>query len=186
MIQWGTRLGLVAALAAGCNGPDPGARTRPAPAANANPVVGPPAAAAARPQLSEQKGDDEGHAHEAPHGGSLIELGDEFAHLELLLDTATGRLTAYALDGEAERPVRLAQSSIVMTLTLPDAPSPIGVTLAPVESALTGEKAGDTSQFAAVVAELKDRKAFRGTVAALAIRGQSFSRVEFSFPAPEP
>jgi hypothetical protein len=138
--------------------------------------VEPPAAAG-------KNSDGEGHAHAAPHGGSLIEFGDEFAHLELVLDAATGRLTAYALDGEAEKSVRLTQPSIVLSLTVPDVLSPIVATLEPVENALTGEKAGDTSQFSATVAELKGRKAFRGTVASLAIRGQSFSRVRFEFPA---
>ncbi len=31
-----------------------------------------------------------GHEHAAPHGGTLIVLGDEFAHLELVLDPGTG------------------------------------------------------------------------------------------------
>jgi hypothetical protein len=101
----------------------------------------------------------------------------------LLLDAATGRLTAYALDGEAEKPVRLAQPSIAMALTVPDVLSPIDVTLTPVENALTGEKPGDTSQFVTAVPELKGRKAFSGTVTSLAIRGQTFSRVRFEFPA---
>lgn len=34
-------------------------------------------------------------------------LGEEFGHLELLLNKETGELTAYVLDGEAEKPVRL-------------------------------------------------------------------------------
>lgn len=127
--------------------------------------------------------DDGGHAHQAPHGGSLIELGEEFAHLELVLDTATGRLTAYVLDGEAEQAVRLAQSSIAMSLTVPEVLKPIDVTFAPVENALTGEKAGDTSQFVATVPALQGRKTFRGTVTAVTIRGQSFSAVRFEFPA---
>jgi hypothetical protein len=42
------------------------------------------------------------HEHTAPHGGSLVEFGEEFAHIELVLDSATGVLTAYVLDGEAE------------------------------------------------------------------------------------
>jgi hypothetical protein len=150
----------------------------------------PPASAASTPSsqtpaaAAGQKDDNEGgHAHSAPHGGSLIEFGDEFAHLELVLDAGSGRLTAYALDGEAERPVRLAQPAIGLVLTVPDVLSPIDVTLTPVENALTGEKAGDTSQFAADVPTLKGRKMFRGSVTTLTIRGQSFARVGFEFPA---
>jgi hypothetical protein len=132
----------------------------------------------------DKKGDEEGgHEHAAPHGGSLVEFGDEFAHLELVLDSNTGRLTAYALDGEAEKPLRLAQPSIAVVVTLPDVLPPIEVTLTAVENALTGEKAGDTSQFTASVPELKGRKMFKGSVTALTIRGRSFARVRFDFPA---
>jgi hypothetical protein len=167
--------------------PAPGAAV---PAANVSPVVETPTTPAAR-RAEEQAGpttkDGNGasHAHEAPHGGSLIELGEEFAHLELVLNAETGRLTVYALDGEAETPVRLAQPSIAMVVTMPNVLRPIDVTLEPVENALTGEKAGDTSQFVAIVPELKGRKAFRGTVTSLTLRGQLFSGVEFEFPSTE-
>ena len=35
-------------------------------------------------------------------GGTLVELGNEFAHVELVLDSNAGSLTAYVLDGEAQ------------------------------------------------------------------------------------
>lgn len=174
MMRLGTAAGLLASLIAGCSGPKPSAQ----PPASAVATT----AAEATP-AGMQKADDEFHDHEAPHGGSLIEVGEEFAHLELLLDAATGRLTAYALDGEAEQSVRLAQPSIVMSLAMPSVSSPVEVTLAPVENALTGEKAGDTSQFTAVVPALRGQTAFQGSVASLAIRGRTFSQVEFAFPA---
>ena len=59
------------------------------------------------------------HEHHPPHKGTLVEFGEEFAHLELVLDPATGKLTAYALDGEAEKAVRLKQTEIVVE-TAPD------------------------------------------------------------------
>lgn len=123
------------------------------------------------------------HAHEAPHGGSLVEFGDEFAHLELVLDEATGTLIAYALDGEAERPVRVAQPSVELILTVPGVAQPVVVTLAPVENTLTGEKAGDTSQFRAEVAELKGQKTFAGVVTGVTLRGRTFTHVAFEFPS---
>lgn len=112
-----------------------------------------------------------------------MELGEEFAQLELVLDSATGGLTAYALDGEAERPVRLTQPAMALTITIPEVLAPISVDLQPVENPLTGEKAGDTSQFQAVVPELKGRRLFRGTVAIVTLRGQTFERVPFNVPA---
>ena len=35
-------------------------------------------------------GGHSGHLHTAPHGGSLVILGETFAHLELLLDSEAG------------------------------------------------------------------------------------------------
>lgn len=119
-----------------------------------------------------------GHEHSAPHGGALIELGEEFAHLEFVLDAATGQLTAYALDGEAEKPVRLKQAEIELTLTQPV----LTVKLAGVANALTGETASDTSEFSATVAQLKGASGFKGTLNAVTIKGRAFKGVAFSYP----
>lgn len=181
------------ALTIGCSRPEPAPppiapppstpTSAPAPASNTSSAVEAPAPiaeqrAGGQPAPSAKQADG-GHDHEAPHGGSLIEFGDEFAHLELLLNADTGRLTVYVLDGEAETPVRLAQPAIVLMVTVPDVLSPISVTLEPVENALTGEKAGDTSQFVATVPELEGRREFRGTVSSLTIRGRAFFESSF-------
>src|SRR5205085_2013512 len=62
-----------------------------------------------------------GHEHTAPHHGQLVELGEEFAHVELVLDRKAGRLTAYVLDGEAEQPVRVTQPTLTLMCTAPPA-----------------------------------------------------------------
>jgi hypothetical protein len=48
------------------------------------------------------------HEHKAPHGGTPVVLGNEAYHLEFVLDPATGKLSAYVLDGEMEKFVRTA------------------------------------------------------------------------------
>ena len=126
------------------------------------------------------------HEHHPPHKGTLVEFGEEFAHLELVLDPATGVLTAYALDGEAEKAVRLKQMEIV--IEVPGEGGKTGVkdlktiTLKPVSSDLSGEKPGDTSEFNATVPQLKGVKEFDGVVKALNIRGKDFKDVKFNFP----
>jgi hypothetical protein len=120
------------------------------------------------------------HEHHPPHKGTLIEFGEEFAHLELVLDPATGKLTAYALDGEAEKAVRIKQGTIEIKITgIKDLPS---ITLKAQSNALTGEKEGDTSEFSATSDRLKNVKEFDGVVAALTIRGKEFKDVKFNFP----
>jgi hypothetical protein len=163
-----------AVLAAGCRGAAERAAPAPSAPAPASKTAAPAGAATAP---------SGGHEHAAPHGGTLVELGEEFAHLELVLDSATGQLSAYALDGEAEKPVRLSAPSLALVVTPADQTGPVAIELAPVENALTGERAGDTSLFRASVPTLMGRTAFTGRVETIAIRGRSFANVAFAFPS---
>jgi hypothetical protein len=119
------------------------------------------------------------HEHHAPHGGSLVELGEEYAHLELVLDQATGKLTAYALDGEAEKSVRIKQPTITLEIAVQDKVTT--VELGAVANVLTGETVGDSSQFEAVIEALRGVSKFQGSVATVTIKGQTFERVKFDF-----
>ncbi len=121
---------------------------------------------------------ESGHEHSAPHGGTLVELGEEFAHLEIVLDASTGKLTAYALDGEAEKAVRLKQPEIEITV----ANSATVVKLGGVANNLTGETTSDTSEFAGQSDALKGANSFEGVIRAVTIKGQPFKGVAFNFP----
>lgn len=122
-----------------------------------------------------------GHVHEAPHGGTLVVLADEAVNLELVLDAAAGKLTAYVLDGHAERGLRIAQPSIQLSLRR-GAGDPFDVTLVAVANALTGETAGDTSEFAATDERLRGPGAIDGVVRSVAVRGTAFADVPFRLP----
>src|SRR3954463_7317819 len=87
------------------------------------------------------------HEHHAPHKGTLIEFGEEFAHLELVIDQASGKITAYVLDGEAEKAVRVAQGTVEISVPKTDKTDAFTITLKAQASALSGEKEGDTSEF---------------------------------------
>lgn len=123
------------------------------------------------------------HEHHAPHGGTLVEIGEEFAHIELVEDDATGKLTAYALDGEAENAVRLKQKSIVLEILPAADQTSVTAELLAVANPLTGETEGDTSEYASSDAKLKSLKQFSGTIRELEIRGGKFKNVPFSFPS---
>lgn len=125
---------------------------------------------------------DHGHTHEhkAPHNGALVVLGDEFAHVEIVLDPADGKLTAYVLDGEAEKSVRVKQAELELKIALPG--EPLTLALKAVASSLTGETVGDTSEFSAQSDKLKDVKSFDAEVVAITARGQAFNAVKFNFP----
>ncbi len=116
------------------------------------------------------------HAHPAPHGGALVELGEELAHVELLRARPEGRVTAWILDGEAERGVPIAQAEIVIALRVPGA-APVKLTLRAVENALSGERVGATSQFTASHPRLTHPGALDGEIERLEVKGRVFEHV---------
>ncbi len=153
-----------AVLLAGCGGDKP-----------ADQPAAPPAPPAAK----------SGHAHKAPHGGALVEIGDHFAHVEVVLDDTTGKLTAYALDGHADEPVRLKHDALEIAIKpRQDSPTtpPLTVRLAAVANKLTGETVGDTSQFEGIVPQLKGAGTFDASIRKIEIRGKTFEALDFNFP----
>jgi len=129
----------------------------------------------------EHDDDSHSHHHEAPRGGTLIALGDHMGHFEMLLDAERGTLTIYALDGHAEHPVRLEAESFDLTLRLPDGEE-IEVSLAAVANPLTGETAGDTSQFEAQDERLQGLSAFQVMFPAFEFRGIDVPAMDVPFP----
>jgi hypothetical protein len=160
--------------ACGSRVPEPQPRPAAAPSAPATPATTFAASPAPTPTPA-------AHEHAPPHGGLLVEFGEEFAHLELLLNADTGTLQAFALDGEAERPLRLSQAAIEIDVK-PRTGTPFRVKLAPVASALSGEQVGDTSHFAGRSKALEGIGAFEGVVKAVKLKGQDFKDAGFSFP----
>lgn len=128
---------------------------------------------------------DHGHSHDAPHGGSLVGLGECFAHLEFVHVPEEGQVVMYVLDGDAQKGVRLETESIqaAVTVTEPEEKDAVKIELKPRANELTGEKAGDSSEFAGRAEALKTAKKVRGKVLKIEIKGQTFEDVEFVIPA---
>jgi hypothetical protein len=122
------------------------------------------------------------HEHHPPHHGSLQVLGDDFAHLEMVLDPGQGLLTAYALDGEAEESVRLAQKELRVRLRLEPSGKTVDLALKAVANELSGEAVGNTSQFEAHSKALLGQTGFRGSLARVDVRGAVFSKVRLRHP----
>ncbi len=67
------------------------------------------------PAKAAEKPADGAHVHpEAPHGGELLELGEEEAHLELVHDSKTGSVTVYVLGKDGKTPIAVAPPTIVV------------------------------------------------------------------------
>jgi len=127
--------------------------------------------------------DEAGHAHHAPHGGTLVELGDHFAHLELLFDAGGGIVTLWVLDGEAEQAVRLTQETVAIIVDAPASVVDRPLELLARASSLTGERVGDASEFALTHGALRGLPALSGRILEMTVRGQAFQDVRFDLPA---
>jgi hypothetical protein len=116
-----------------------------------------------------------GHVHQAPHGGTLVELGQHTFNLEFVLDRAAGKLTAYVLDGHASNFVRIAAPSFDIVAFVGGERRPL--TLRAVANTVTGETVGNTSQFEAQADWLKKTAEFPGSLPSIEVGGYKFEGV---------
>jgi hypothetical protein len=159
-------------------------------------------------KTGDDHGGKKGHAHKhgekGPHGGALVAIGDDAAHLEVTLDAETGRVTAFVLDGNAENPIPIQQKSILLAVTLEhgheheahaehsedekekedgkekhdELPQAITIELGAVEPAADGTSA----QFSAEIEQLKGADEFDAVLASITIDGKDFKQVGFNYP----
>lgn len=108
------------------------------------------------------------HAHEAPHGGHLIELGDHQYNAEVVME-ADGRLVVYILDAHAENAVPVPLEQIEFAV---EGGAPITLTAEPLE----GEPEGQSSRFTASAdaVPVDDIEALHGSLQ-IEIEGASYS-----------
>jgi hypothetical protein len=136
-------------------------------------------AGCSKSQETEKKSSDAGHVHTAPHGGTLVEIGDHAYNLELVRDNAAGKLTAYVLDGHAENFVRIAAPSFTLIAMPGGQYTPL--VMKAVANASTGETVGDTSQFEVQADWLKDAPDFSG-IFTIEIKGTKFEQAAYHLP----
>ncbi|MBK6485297.1 MAG: hypothetical protein IPF98_00185 [Gemmatimonadetes bacterium] len=120
----------------------------------------------------------------APHGGMLVELGNRVAHVEFVLDTTRGILTAYVLDATARHPLRLTQGRLDLTMfDLVEGNPEVVTVLAGKANPRTEETYDNTSVFIGFVPQLAGRGQFRASLQRVEIAGQVFTDVPVSYPA---
>ena len=129
--------------------------------------------------------DDDAHVHEAPRGGTLVELGDHAANVELLIDAEQKVFALYALDAHAENAAKIAQADVEITVlaskqgTKEKPAEDFTIKLAAVANENTGEKIGDTSQFQVGLEALKGLTEFEGVIKTITIKGATYNDVKF-------
>ena len=120
------------------------------------------------------------HVHRAPHGGVLVVLAEEGLHLEILRESEQ-TLRAWVLGAHAEQPVRIQQPTLELQLRWNGGEQTL--TLDAIESKMTGETLGDTSEFAAVLEGLPTGETLAGVLTRLTARGATFEKVHFELPS---
>ena len=143
---------------------------------------------------------DEGHHHhhhaeKGPHNGALVSIGHEDAHLEIVLDKETGTITAYVLDGAAEKPVAILQKNLQLALLIEhdhdhdgddhkddkkdDVPDEA---LQLLLAAVSPSDDGAASEFSGQLDQLKGVDEFEAALTAIKIGDKEFSGVNFKYP----
>jgi hypothetical protein len=133
---------------------------------------------------AKEKGRQDSHAHHAPNGGTLVELGDHQFNLELVFEPAAGTLTGHVLNGHADNIVRLDARELPVILLVDGAERRL--ILLPVENRLSNETVGDTSVFSAQADWLRASTTLEGYIPAITVRGLRFESVRFRLTGPTP
>ncbi len=121
------------------------------------------------------------HHHAAPHGGTLVVLGHEAAHLELMLDAKAGELVVYVLDAHAEGAVPIAAASIELSITRDGKQATVALAAAP-SPLVAEEKVGNCSAFKGRHELLVGATAFDARIASIEVKGTVHKDVAFPFP----
>ena len=146
------------------------------------------------------------HAEKGPHDGTLVAIGQDDAHLELVLDAETGTLTAYVLDGHAEKAVAIKQKNLQLALTLEHGHAAHGhdaqghdeqghdgegetkdelpeSTFPLMLAAVSPAADGTASEFSGQSDELKGAHEFEAALTSITIGETPFQGVNFKYPA---
>ena len=129
------------------------------------------------------------HAAKGPHNGALVAIGEDDAHLEFVLDADSGKLTAYVLDGEAEKPLAIKQAKLQLSYSLTkisgieegsdDIPDDV---LVLALEAVAPAPDGTAAEFAGQADTLKGCEKFSAVLTTVNVGDKSFKNVSFKYP----
>lgn len=107
----------------------------------------------------EGDGHDHGHASEGPHRGTLVELGKEEYHAEVVHDDAAGTVTIYLLDSAAKKAVPIDAPEVLINLTHDGNAEQFKLAASPDQ----GDPEGKSSRFVSSDKELSEDLDAKGT-----------------------
>lgn len=124
------------------------------------------------PAHKEDASHKEDHASKGPHGGSLIEIGEEEFHAEMVHDDQAKTVTIYILDGAAKASVPIDATSITINLKHEGRGEQFNLAASPDASDPAGKSSRFVSSEAELVKDLDDEKV--EAQLALTISGKPF------------
>ena len=127
--------------------------------------------------------DHAAHSHpiEGPHHGSLIELGNEEYHAELVHNEANGEVAIYLLDGHVEEAVAIKSSELKVNVSHTDGAQQFALRAIPADGDPTGKSSRFTSTDVKLAAMLDDHQAISQLV--VTIGGKQYrGRIEHRHP----
>lgn len=124
-------------------------------------VISPPvwvvvAAMAAAPLLLVATEDKHDHPDKGPHGGALVELGDEEYHAEFIHDEKAASVIVFILDGAAKKLVPIEAKEAHIYLKSGAEPRRYALKASPLESDVKGKASRFTSGDKILLARLHD------------------------------
>jgi len=123
---------------------------------------------------------DDGHGHAAPHGGVLVNVQDEFCHLEFVRVPASQRLQLHVMRFHPkEGPLKIAMPQIEVSAVTATATN--AIVFKPTELDGTTATTNATSLYVAEVDWLKADSSFVGSVKELKVEDKTIEKITFKF-----
>jgi hypothetical protein len=115
------------------------------------------------------------HSEYGPHGGHLVELGEEEYHAEVILNPKTKDVTVYILGPDAKKPEPIDAKEVTLELTIDGKVRPHTATPSPQ----TGDPPGMASRFVLaddpdIKAKIADEHELEGHVK-VTVKGKAYS-----------
>lgn len=113
-----------------------------------------------KPKEEAKEGHEHGHDHpdKGPHGGNLVEWGEEEYHVELVRESKDKKMTAYIFDGEVKKAVPIEAATLDLYITQPGPVAKLKMTAEPQKE----DPAGQSSRFVASDDRLGSEKKLKG------------------------
>jgi hypothetical protein len=119
---------------------------------------------------------DQPHEHEhGPHGGHLVELGEEEYHAEVVFDPKSSKITLYVLDSSAKKSAPIDAKEIKLELTIGGQPKSFAAKpVADKDDPPNKSSRFEVADNPEIKANIKDEEDLKGGVT-VAIGGKTYS-----------